>query len=130
GDAEPGECVDDGAARSTVAQQRRFADLQPQSLYRNAAALDRVQALDQAVGILDLARRQIDADPIDDIAAIEQPPRFDLAHRLANDPRADFDDEPGLFEDRQKRGRRDEPVARMVPAQERLRADHPLVAEI
>ena len=87
------------------------------------------QGRQQRRGFIELPRREVDADPVDDVPAIEQAPGFDLADRFANDPAADLHDQTGFLEERDESRGGDQPLARMVPAQQRFRTDHPVVAE-
>ena len=118
------------ARRRGVAHQAGLGDLDGQPAQREAALIGLAQHRQQRRRVVELARRGVDADPVDDVPAVQQAPRFDLADGLANDPAADRDDQTAFLQQRYEGVGRHQTVARVVPPQQRLGADHPIVGKL
>ena len=104
----------DGARE--VADQDAFGDFKLETRRRQAGFQQDLMDEARQVAVLELHRRQIDGD-------MQRPrPRCGLAACRAQDPFAERDDQPAFLGERDEGAGRHKPVARMMPAHQRLEA--------
>ena len=79
------------------------------------------RSLSEEIGALDLARADVEGQPAGEAVAV---PFAEQCRDLAHHPVADLGDHPGPLGDRDEAVGHAQAVARVVPAQQRLGADH------
>ncbi len=107
-----------------VAQQRRFGDLDFETVRGQPGDLERVANLAQQFALMELLRREIDRD------ADGFRPFHAFYAGLAQYPAAKIDDQPHVLGDRNDIDRRNRAAHRMIPSQQRFASRNPSRLEI
>ena len=125
--AEPGQRLQPRQRFLRILDQDRFGQLQVERVGRQARLAQQPGHAVDEVGSVEQQRRDVDRDHQAQPVGV---PLCGLAHRLAEHPLADRDDEAALFGHRNELGRRHLAQLRVVPAQQRLGADHAAARQI
>src|SRR5215470_7090723 len=96
-DAEVLQIAQYAAGDLRIAHHRRFGDLDLEPIEREPTGVDFAQCREQQRRVVELARRDIDADPFDHVAAVERTPYLHAAHHLADRPAADRHNQSALL---------------------------------
>src|SRR5581483_1296263 len=106
-----------------------FRDLQLQAARVEARFFQHGANLSDQIGLDELFARQVDADVRAQVGRVQLLPFAHLAAGFAHHPVADRHDQAGLLDHRNKLARRDQPLVRVLPPDERLKALQPAAVE-
>jgi hypothetical protein len=125
--AQPVQLLHDLARAGQVLHDHGLGDLEGQRVRGQPVGVQRGRHLRQQPALLELARRQVDADRQVDLQPVAD--RAHLTAGLLQHVPADRQDQAGLLGQRDERHGRDQAVHRMPPADQRLGADDPLAVQ-
>jgi hypothetical protein len=112
-----------------VGHQHALGHLQAEPVGRHPGLAEHLGDRGRQVGPVELADRDVDGH-LDRVGDARGRPGHRLPAGLLDHPAAERHDQPGALGDRDEIERRDQPAGRVLPADQRLEADHPVAGQL